>query len=104
MIRVGQTLYLCGDFNAVNGHYRPQVAAVSTVTGELLPWSPRADGPIDAIAATDQVVYLAGSFNYVNGELRQFIAATEPSFGLTTAWHPILDAAVHRVLFAFNQL
>src|SRR5262249_17869136 len=60
----GKTLYVGGAFSHINGKYRHNLAAFSTVTGKLTGWDPSAYGKVNAIAPAPggSVIYLGGAF------------------------------------------
>ncbi|MGL5850603.1 MAG: hypothetical protein ACRCZD_07430, partial [Phycicoccus sp.] len=61
----GDTVYLGGDFTAVNGAARRNLAAVSLGTGALLTWDPRAFGAVETIAVRASSVYVGGAFDQI---------------------------------------
>ena len=62
-------LYVGGTFGTVNGATRKGLAALSTSTGALLPWSPSvvAPGQVDALAYSGGSVYAGGNFTGLTG-------------------------------------
>ena len=72
----GQTLYVGGDFETVDGQPRSKLAAFDVNTGELLPFSaPEIDRPIRALAVADGRLYVGGFFEMIGDEQRWRIAA-----------------------------
>ena len=63
---VGNTLYLAGQFNNVNGQFRSGFAAVDRLSGALLPWAPNAGGNLGGANGGRSVVVL-GSTAYLGG-------------------------------------
>ncbi|MFC7486356.1 fibronectin type III domain-containing protein [Knoellia sp. CPCC 206453] len=61
----GDTVYIGGDFSAVNGSTRRNLAAVSLSTGALLPWSVDAFGTVETLAAGAGSVYAGGAFTSI---------------------------------------
>ncbi|MGL4176800.1 MAG: fibronectin type III domain-containing protein, partial [Dermatophilaceae bacterium] len=61
----GDTVYLGGDFSAVNGSARRNLAAVSLRTGALQAWDPRAFGAVETIAVRASSVYVGGAFDQI---------------------------------------
>jgi hypothetical protein len=86
----GARLYAGGDFSMVGSTSRPRIAAFSTSTGALVStFAPRPNGPVWAIAATENTVYFGGSFTAVGSSTRQKAAAVAPSSGALSAWAPV---------------
>lgn len=61
----GDTVFLGGDFRHVNGQLRISLAAASLSTGALLPWAPKANVHVDALAVSAGQVYLGGAFTTI---------------------------------------
>ena len=69
------TLYLVGDFDAVDGIQRWNAAAIDASTGALLPFAPHVE--------SSMVVYASSSAVYVGG---QFLHAYRPDGNALTGW------------------
>ena len=82
----GGTLYLGGDFTAINGAVRPDIGAVD-VTGAVTGFVPAFDGPISDLATDGGPVYVAGAFTTANGAPRAGLAALAAS-GSTLPFNP----------------
>jgi hypothetical protein len=104
----GQTLYVGGQFNHVNGVYRDNLAAFSTSTGALTSWAPSAYGKVNTIAPSPSgaQIYIGGSFNELGtpgstGGLqpRTYAGAVDTS-GNLQAWAPALDNSVTSIAVA----
>ncbi|WP_045262638.1 PKD domain-containing protein [Microbacterium oxydans] len=89
---VGSTVYAVGKFDnarepkAAPGTAltaRSNVLAYDIVTGALLPFAPKVNGVIKAVAASPDGsrIYIGGSFNKVNGKDRWNIAAIDAKTG-----------------------
>jgi hypothetical protein len=63
----GSTLYIGGEFEAVRGQARTNLAAIDTTTGAVSPWNPRLDGGVDEIAISGSTLYVGGDFLGVGG-------------------------------------
>ena len=83
----GNTIYLSGEFSAVNGQSRLRLAAVDRVTGALQPWRPTLDSPAIVRTASHRV-WIAGAFTRVSGERRRGLAEIDPASGAALPWHP----------------
>jgi hypothetical protein len=92
------TLFVGGQFVTVRGTVRRQLAAVSTVSGALLPWDAgierRPDfifdgGPrVSALLIRETTLYVAGSFKAIGGASRQGLAALNIATAQATQWDP----------------
>ena len=89
---IGSTVYAVGKFDnarepkAAPGTAltaRSNVLAYDIQTGALLPFAPKVNGVIKAVAASPDGsrIYIGGSFNSVNGKDRWNIAALDPTTG-----------------------
>jgi hypothetical protein len=83
----GSRLYVGGQFNRVNGQARSHAAAVSTVDGTTLAWSPQPAGRVRGMtnAPDGQTIFIVGSFASVAGVSRESIARVD---AITGALHP----------------
>lgn len=95
----GTTMYLGGDFLAVNGSIiRLRAAQVYLANGAATAWNPDVANVVYSLAvSTDgQSVYLAGFFLAVNGlTIRNRIAAVDAVSGALTAWNPNANSNVY---------
>jgi hypothetical protein len=97
----GQTLYVGGLFNHVNGAYRDNLAAfsISGATPTLTSWAPSAYGKVNTIAfsPSGSEIYIGGSFNELgtspNLETRNYAGAVDTS-GDILPWAPVLNDSV----------
>ncbi len=98
MARVGDTLYVAGDFTYLNGARRQRLGAVDVSTGLVTSWAPQADGTVWAIGvdATTGILYVGGDFLSISGAYRQRLAAIDRG-GAPTSWSPGADATVYSV-------
>ena len=74
VLGLGQTLYLSGTFDAVNGQPRVNIAAVDVATNTVLPW------PAAGVPSTASLVLADGTWIYAylddSGPLRRLDAST----------------------------
>ncbi len=81
------TVYFGGDFTKVTGGAtRPYVAAANRTTGAILPWSPKPNANVCALAVNpaQTSVIVGGHFNTMNGSTREGMAAVDINPNATT--------------------
>jgi hypothetical protein len=78
---VGNTLYVGGDFSAIAGQSRRNLAAVDVLTDSLLPWDPEPDGLVWCLAGHDDAVFAGGGFERVRSQSCSGIARITPATG-----------------------
>jgi hypothetical protein len=92
---VGNSVFLGGSFSNVDGQPEERLAAVTKVSGALVPgWSASAGGEVFALASVNGVLYAGGDFNIVDGSSRKFLAAVTTSTGALLPWSPSADQQV----------
>jgi hypothetical protein len=85
----GSRVYVGGVFTEANGVARQRIAAYSVATGELIEsFAPPLNGPVRAIAVTNDAVYVGGDFTAVGTSPRKRLAAFRPSDGSLLGWSP----------------
>jgi hypothetical protein len=93
----GGHVYAGGNFTAIGGRGRTDLAALDPVTGAATGWNPSAGGMIYALAAdAGGKVVAAGSLNSFGGVIRRRLAALGPD-GSATAWNPGADDTVSAI-------
>ena len=65
----GATIFVGGDFDAVNGQTRHPRRRARRADGCVAAWNPAANGTVDAIAVAGDTVYLGGDFTRVGGRV-----------------------------------
>ncbi len=103
ILRSGDTIYLGGNFQNVDGERRTRLAAIDANTGALKEWSPGASAPVHALAASSDGsrIYAGGAFTRVDGADHAGIAAIDAVTGRDDAsW----DAAVRGKVFSLSVL
>ena len=73
----GKTVYFGGWFSAVGNQPRGGLAAVDARSGELRPWTPVADGPVDSM-----VISPDGSKVVVGGDFERLNNSSDPGTGM----------------------
>lgn len=85
--KIGNTLYVIGNFTTVNSIARGYGASIDLTTNTLNSWNPGSSGYIYCIKASAGVIYVGGSFATVGGQPRSKIAALDPVTALATSWN-----------------
>lgn len=90
MERVGDTLYIGGNFSSVNGQSRQRIAAFNTVTGALLSSvaCTSMSGDVTCMSVKDGILYFGGSFTSVCSQPREHLAAIDVAAHALTLWAP----------------
>ena len=74
----GRTVVAGGGFQNIGGQPRSGVAALSTASGEAMPWNPGANSTVFALTLDSAGVYIGGEFTDIGGLPRASIAALDP--------------------------
>jgi hypothetical protein len=93
LARAGNRLYVGGDFTAVGGQPRFNLAAFDLDTHDVLDWAPQFnDGTISALHVIPgkPAVFAGGSFSSVAGVKHVGIVALDPADGHPLDWDPAL--------------
>ncbi|QYJ02973.1 PQQ-like beta-propeller repeat protein [Nocardioides panacisoli] len=88
----GETLYVGGDFNQIDGERTEHVAKFDTATGDFLGvvgWN-GTDGFVDALAASNdgETLYVGGAFTRANWSTRNDLAAFDLTDNSLRSWAP----------------
>jgi hypothetical protein len=101
----GSTLFVGGEFSAVGGQARENLAAVSTATGGVTAWNPGANRAVQALAASSNRVYVGGKFARIGGVTRARLAAVNAATGVVDqGFAPSPDQWVAALRLASGQL
>jgi hypothetical protein len=84
----GNTIYVSGQFTAVNGQSRIGLAAFELTTGALLPWQPTVDARPAVVRAAAGRVWIGGVFTRVGGQRRRGLAELNAVTGAVLPWNP----------------
>lgn len=102
----GTILYVGGNFDAVDGQPRANIAAIDLATGQPTGYAPQVAqssgvlAQVNAILTTTARVYFGGKFSTVNGSNRAKLAATAPDGTLDAVWKPKTNNLVTSLAFA----
>jgi hypothetical protein len=93
----GDTLYIGGTFQTVNGYQRQRLVAVDYRTAKLVEWNPSINGDVNSIAVADDKIIVGGSFTSIAGQPRARLAAFDRTTRVLTSWAPAASATVFTV-------
>lgn len=101
------TLFVAGDFEAINGAQRNGLAAFDYETGILTSWNPEVDdiddedsfGGVNALEISEDKLYIAGFFDTVDGVERSNIASFHlDDLSLVSEWSPSVNNGISDIL------
>jgi hypothetical protein len=98
----GNTLYVGGVFDHINGSYHDNLASFNTATGALNnSWAPSATAKVDTLSVSPNgsAIYLGGNFSHVDGVARTYAGAVNAS-GAVLPWAPVLNSTVYSLAVA----
>lgn len=93
-----KTLYVGGRFDSIGSQHRNRIAAINTLSGQLMSWNPDADGTVRSISISEGTIYVGGDFHNIGGQNRDHLAAIDTVNGLATSWNPRANDAVHALV------
>lgn len=94
----GNILYIGGQFGAINGTTRANIAAVDLTNNTVTSWNPGTVGTVYSMEVAGSLVYIGGSFTSVGGMTRRKIAAIDAATGVTTSWNPVTTTSFGYIL------
>jgi hypothetical protein len=101
----GTTIYAGGDFRAIGGQPRNNIAALDATSGLATAWNPSAlnassDYPsrVNALMLVGLRLYVGGSLGTIGGQPRSGLAALDTATGAATAWAPAAAPSEVRAL------
>jgi hypothetical protein len=89
----GGMVYVGGDFAAIGGASRRNLAALDVGTGRADGFSPDPDGRVRALAMRDGTLYVGGEFRTIVGQSRRCLAAISLPTGDVRAWDARVGSA-----------
>jgi len=91
----GESVYIGGWFDTVNGVSQPFVAQLSRETGSSTGWNPKLDHAVHALAVLGDTVHVGGEFSKI-GEWkhRAGLAAIDLTTGALKPWNPNPDGVI----------
>jgi hypothetical protein len=84
-----------GEFDALGGVARRNLAAINLETGAVLPWRPAPDGVVRALHARGGMLYAGGDFTRIDQQARNHLAAFSLVSRQLASWNPDADGTVH---------
>ena len=87
LTRVGQTLYVGGNFYNIGGQNRQSLAALDTVTALATSWNPSPSGTVYALASARNSIYVGGYFTSIGGASRTNLAEIKISNGQASSYN-----------------
>jgi hypothetical protein len=84
----GSWLYVGGNYTAIDGQARSDLARVSLTTGAVDSWNPACNSNVHHFELGPQTMYLAGPFSQIGGVSRPGLAAIDLASGQVTSWTP----------------
>ncbi|MFA6439160.1 MAG: T9SS type A sorting domain-containing protein [Bacteriovoracaceae bacterium] len=88
-------LYASGDFTALGGQTRKNIAALDTVTGLATAWIPAStNGPVHAITVNGSKMFIGGGFTTLGGKQISFLGAMDAATGSALTWNPGVNNVV----------
>ncbi|OQY73810.1 MAG: hypothetical protein B6D44_06160 [Ignavibacteriales bacterium UTCHB2] len=95
----GDRIYAGGVFTSIGGQTRYNIAAINTITGEVIQgWNPNTNGWVWTISISDSRVYAGGDFTAIGGYARNYIAAIDEVTGqVIDDWNPNADCSVQTI-------
>jgi hypothetical protein len=105
----GEAVFIAGQFVAPYNTCPPYppspgFAAVSTVTGKLLPWHLDVDNSVAALVVAENTVYVGGNFTSVGGIARNNLAAIDAITGAVLPWNPNANGPVRALALSGNTV
>lgn len=93
----GSDVYIGGQFTAVNGQTRNNIAKVEATTGALdMAWDPNVNNTVETLALDAGLLYIGGGFSTISGTLRSNIGRVNAVTGaLDMVWNPGANGTVY---------
>lgn len=107
ILRVGDKIYMAGNFYHVNGVERQRFAAINANTGALTDWSPKANASVFALAASPDGsrIYAGGDFTRSNAADRGRLVALDAVTGQTVdGWNATANGAVRSIAVSGDRV
>ncbi|MES2616367.1 MAG: T9SS type A sorting domain-containing protein [Bacteroidota bacterium] len=84
LYKMGDTLFVVGYFDSINGGYCKNVTGVNLKTKKILDWKPNIGGSVQSIIYNKDYVFIGGAFStYNNFKVLNFVKLRRSDFGYT---------------------
>ena len=97
LIRIGDTIYIGGNFTQVNGLMRKNLARFNANTGLVDSWSPTFNGAVNMLKQVGSKLLVGGSFYIVNSLSRFGICMFDLPSGNLNSWSDTADYTSYNV-------
>lgn len=94
ILKIGDSLFIGGDFTAINGVSRNGLALIRISTLEVMPWNPSPNGTVNTIVSYKNRIFIGGSFGMV-GDSSRGMGASFDSAGNITQWNPMAQGFIN---------
>lgn len=81
-------MYVAGDFYAINGQSRSNLAKLDLASGQVLDWRADTDGRVETIEVGGEHLYLGGGFSAIGGIPRPYLARVGLASAAVDTWAP----------------
>ena len=92
--RVGDVLFVGGDFDSAGGVACRGLAAVDTRTGSLAYVAPSTNGIVYAMTSQGRTLYIGGGFQRVGADAHYNLASIDVATGAVNDWNPHVYGSV----------
>ena len=82
------TLFVAGNFSAIDGVPRRYLAALDARSGRVFDWNPDPDGLVRTLHIVGPHLYAGGDFSRIGAQDRFSLAALDRVSGQATEWNP----------------
>jgi hypothetical protein len=89
------TVFVGGNYTAINGSFRDCFVALDALSGSPLPWNLNTGSAVTALALNGSHLYLGGLFGGIASAVRPHAAAIDARTGSVLSWNPIFNAPVY---------
>ena len=89
------TVFVGGNYTALNGAFRDCFVALDALTGDPLPWNLNTGSAVAALALHGSHLYIGGNFGGIAGATRPYAAAIDAISGAVLPWKPNFNNPVY---------